>query len=87
VVPCNLVDYMSVVAENVTWAARKSLMNLIYMHFHCGLGTAKAVYLTCCATNRKVTASIANGVNGFFIDMKNFWSHCDIGDDFASNRN
>ena len=45
-------------------------MNLIYIHFHCGLVTAVAEWLTCCATNRKVTDSIANGVSGFFIDMK-----------------
>jgi hypothetical protein len=30
---------------------------------------------------------IADVVSGFFIDMKNFRSHCDSGDDSASNRN
>ena len=54
------------------------------MHFLCGLGTAKAGF---CATNRKVASSIADGVSGFFNDIRNFRSHCDTGDDFASNRN
>ena len=34
---------------------------------HCiGAGTAVAQWLGCCATNRKVASSIANGVNGIF---------------------
>jgi len=56
------------------------------MYFHCGLGTMVAEWLTCCATNRKVALSIADGVSGFSIDIKNFRSHCDTGNDSASNR-
>ena len=56
------------------------------MHFHCGLVTAVAEWLTCCAINGTVAGSIADGVSGFSIDIKNFGSHCDNGDDSASNR-
>jgi len=48
------------------------------------LGTAVAQWLRCCATNRKVAASIPAGVNGFFIEIKSFRSHYV---DTASNRN
>ena len=40
------------------------------MHFHCGLGTAVAEWLTCCVTNGKVAGSIADGVSGFSIDIR-----------------
>ena len=43
--------------------------------------------LRCCATNRKVTGSIPTGVSGFFIDIKSFRLHYDLGVDLASNRN
>ena len=33
------------------------------------LGAAVAQWLRCCATNRKVTGSIPDGVNEFFIDI------------------
>ena len=49
--------------------------------------TAVAQWLRCCATNRKVTGSIPAGVSGFFIDIKSFRSHNDLGVDSASNRN
>ena len=55
--------------------------------FVCILGTAVAQWLRCCATNRKVVGSIPAGVNGFFIDIKSFPSHCGPGVDSASNRN
>jgi hypothetical protein len=45
-------------------------------------GTAVALWLRCCATNRKVPGSIPAGVSGFFIDIKSFH-----GVDSASNRN
>jgi len=51
------------------------------------LGTAGAQWLRCCATNRKVAASIPDGVIGFFIDIKSFRSHYGPGIDTASNRN
>ena len=50
-------------------------------------GTAVARWLRCCATNRKVAGSIPASVNGFFIDIKYFWSHYGPGVDSASNRN
>ena len=36
---------------------------------------------------RKVAGSIPDGVNGFFIEIKSFWSHYGPGVDSASNRN
>ena len=56
------------------------------MHFHCGLGTAVAEWITCCATIRDVACSIPDGVSEFFTDIKYFRSNCDPGDDSASNR-
>ena len=50
-------------------------------------GTTVAQWLRCCATNQKVTGSIPAGVSGFFIDIKSFRSHNDLGVDSASNRN
>jgi len=46
-----------------------------------------ALWLRCCATNRKVTGSIAAGVIGIFIDIKSFQSKYGPGVDSASNRN
>jgi len=46
-----------------------------------------AQWLRCCATNRKVAASIPAGVSGFFIDIKSFRSHYGPGVDSASKRN
>ena len=51
------------------------------------VGTAVAQWIRCCATNRKVAASIPAGVSGFFIDIKSFRSHYSLGVDSASNRN
>ena len=51
------------------------------------MGTAVAQWLRCCATNRKVVASIPAGVIGFFFDIKSFRSHYGSGVDSASNRN
>ena len=39
------------------------------------------------STNRKVAGSIPDGVSGFFIEIKSFWSHYGTGVDSASNRN
>jgi len=50
-------------------------------------GTAVAQWLRCCATNRKVAASIPAGVSGLFIDIKSFRSHYGPGVDSASNTN
>jgi len=50
-------------------------------------GTAVAQWLRCCATNRKVAASIPASVSGFFIDIKFFRSLYGPGVDSASNRN
>jgi hypothetical protein len=50
-------------------------------------GTPVAQWLRCCATNRKVAASIPAGVSGFFIDTKSLRSHYGPGVDSASNRN
>ena len=50
-------------------------------------GTAVTHWLRRCATNRKVTGSIPDGVSGFFIDIKSFRSHYGPGVDSASNRN
>jgi len=47
-------------------------------------GTALALWLKCCATNRKVAGSIPAGVSGFFIDIKSFRSHYGPGVDSAS---
>ena len=44
-------------------------------------------WLRCCATNRNVAGSIPAGVNGFFVDIKSFRTHCGPGVDSASNRN
>jgi hypothetical protein len=44
-------------------------------------------WLTCCATNRKVTGSIPAGVSGFVVDIKSFRSQYGPGVDSASNRN
>ena len=49
--------------------------------------TAVAQWLSCRATNRKVTVSIPAGVSGFFIDIKSFRSHSDPVVESASNRN
>ena len=53
---------------------------------HHGLD-ACAVWLRCCATNRKVAGSIPAGVSEFFIHIKSFRSHYGPGVDSASNRN
>jgi len=51
-------------------------------------GTAVAQWLRCCATNLKVAGFFfAAGVNGFFIHIKSFRSHCGPGVDSTSNRN
>jgi hypothetical protein len=42
--------------------------------------------LRCCATNHTVAGSIPASVNGCFIDIKSFRSHCGPGVDSASNR-
>ena len=44
-------------------------------------------WLRRCATNRKVTGSIPDGVIGIFHDIKSFRSHYDPGLDSTSNRN
>ena len=46
-----------------------------------------AQWLRCCATNPKVADSIPAGVSGFFIHIKFFRLHYDLGVDSASNRN
>jgi len=51
------------------------------------LATALALWLRCCATNRKVAGSIPASVSGFFIDIISFRSHYGPGVDSASNRN
>jgi len=51
------------------------------------LVTALAQWLWCCVTNRKVAGSIADGVSGFFIDIKSFRSHYVPGVESASNVN
>ena len=51
------------------------------------MGTAVALWLRCCATNRKGTGLIPAGVSGFFIDIKSFRSHYGPGVDSASNVN
>ena len=51
------------------------------------LGTTVAQWLRNCATNRKVSGSIPDGVSGFFVDIKSFRSHYGPGVDSASNRN
>ena len=50
-------------------------------------GTAVAQWLRCCATNQKVAGSIPAGVSEFFIDIKSFRSHNNLGVDSAFNRN
>jgi len=49
--------------------------------------TAVALWLRCCATNRKVAGSIPAVVSGIYIDIKSFRSHYGPGVDSASNRN
>jgi len=51
------------------------------------MGTAVALLLCSCATNREVDSLIPAGVSGFFIDIKSFRSHYGSGVDSASNRN
>jgi len=50
-------------------------------------GAAVALWVRCCAKNRKVAGSIPAGVSGFFIDIKSFRSHYVPEVDSASNRN
>jgi len=59
----------------------------IYIYIYIYMRTAIAQWLRCCATNKKVTRSIAAGVSGFFIDIKSFRSHYGPGVDLTSNRN
>jgi len=51
------------------------------------MGTAVALWLRCCATNRKAAGSIQTGVIGFFIDIKSSRSHYGPEVDSASNTN
>ena len=53
----------------------------------CYSGTAVAQWLRCCATSRKVAASIPAGVSRFFMDITSFRTHYGPGVDAASNRN
>jgi len=46
-----------------------------------------AQWLRCCATNRKDTGSIPDGVIGIFIDIKSFRSHYGPGVVSVSNIN
>ena len=64
-----------------------NLLNYLLTYLLHGGGTAVALWLRCCATNRKVAGSIPAGVNGFFVDIKSFRSHYGPGVDSASNRN
>ena len=50
-------------------------------------GIVVALWLRCCATNRKVAGLIPAGVSEFFVDIKSFRSHYGPGVDSASNRN
>ena len=61
--------------------------NIFFMFAMSALGTAVVQWLSCYASNRKVTGSIPAGVSGFFIDIKSFRSHYDPRVDSASNRN
>jgi len=56
---------------------------IIYIYMRTGI----AQWLRCCATNRKVSGLIPDGVSGFFIDIKSFRSYYGPGVDLASNRN
>ena len=58
--PCNLVDYMSFVGEDVTLAACNSVMYFDLYAFPLWFGAAVAEWLKCCATNGKVAGSIAS---------------------------
>jgi len=55
--------------------------------YYITIGTVRAQWLRCCATNWKVAGSIPAGFSGFFIDIKSFCSHYDPGVNSASNRN
>ena len=71
----------------ITLCRRPSYNEFIIHLYMFRAGTAVAQWLRCCATNRKVAGSIPEGVIGFFIDIKSFWSHYGPGVDSASNRN
>jgi len=69
------------------WEEIQSTCSELFVNTKLLLRTAVAQWLRCCATNRKVAASISAGVIGFFIDIKSFRSHYGPGVDSASNRN
>ena len=77
--------------ENVSWGTGFEfflVLKIFKLTLYRSLeGTAVAQWLRCCATNRKVAASIPAGVSGFFIDIKSFRSHYGPGVDSASKRN
>ena len=64
------------------WDKVQLLFRLLFLYFN-----AVAQWRRCCATNRKVAGSIPDGVSGFFIDIKSFWSHYGPGVNSASNIN
>ena len=73
-VGCGYMDWIGLGQDRERW---RTLVN----------ETAVAQWLRCCATNRKVAASIPAGVSGFITDIKSLRSHYGPGVDSASNRN
>jgi len=85
-VPLDIVkfDQQSILRENKQSAYKNAS---IHIAIKSRRGTAVALWLRCCATNRKVAGSIPASVSEFFIDIKFFRSHYGLGVDSASNRN
>ena len=69
------------------WEEIQSTCSELFVNTKLLLRTAVAQWLRCCATNRKVAASIPTGISGFFIDIIFFRSHYGTGVDSPPNRN
>ena len=84
VAPCNLVDYMSVLGENVTWAACNSLMFIDLHAFPLWFGDRESRVLCYRSESRWLDPRWRQWL---FYWHKKFRSHCEPGDDSAPKRN
>jgi hypothetical protein len=84
VAPCNLVDYMSVLGENVTWAACNSLMCNDLHAFPLWFGDRESRVLCYRSESRWLDPRWRQWL---FYWHKKFRSHCEPGDDSAPKRN
>ena len=63
-IPCTMHHHWRASAMHHSWECR--LLSPHFLSLNDEGGTAVAQWLRCCATNRKVTGSIPDGVNGIF---------------------